>query len=124
MGRRWPIATLISVLLMATGALLVVPGSIVLVPVTVIGLTSSLVLLLSLALPAMWAPPQEVASLSAGMFSVGYTLAFVLPVVGGAVADAVGSTRMTLGSALVGVTIAAAATALLPRRIGIEDRRA
>ena len=124
MGRRWPIATLISVLLVATGALLVAPGSIVVVPVTVIGLTSSLVLLLSLALPAMWVPPREVASLSAGMFSVGYTLAFVLPVVGGAVADAVGSTRMTLGSALVGVTIAAAATALLPRRIRIDDKRA
>jgi CP family cyanate transporter-like MFS transporter len=124
MGRRWPIATLISVLLVATSALLVAPGSIVVVPVTVIGLASSLVLLLSLALPAMWAPPQEVASLSAGMFSVGYTLAFVLPVVGGAVADALGSTRMTLGSALVGVAIAAAATALLPRRIVIEDKQA
>jgi CP family cyanate transporter-like MFS transporter len=124
MGRRWPIATLISVLLVATGGLLIAPPSVVLVPVTVIGLASSLVLLLSLALPAMWAPPQEVASLSAGMFSVGYTLAFVLPVVGGVVADAVGSTRMTLGSALVGVTIAAAATALLPRRIGIEDKPA
>lgn len=123
-GRRWPIATLLSVLLVAAVGLLVAPASIVVVPVTVIGLTSSLVLLLSLALPAIWASPQEVASLSAGMFSVGYTLAFVLPVVGGAIADAVGSTRMTLGSALVGVTIAVAATALLPRRIGIEDKRA
>lgn len=120
-GRRWPIATLIAVLLVAAAGLLVAPPSIVVVPVAVIGLTSSLVLLLSLALPAIWAAPQEVASLSAGMFSVGYTLAFVLPVVGGAVADAVGSTRMTLGPGLVGVTIAAAATALLPRRMGTED---
>jgi CP family cyanate transporter-like MFS transporter len=57
----------------------------------VLGTASAFVFTVALALPAALADGTEVARLSAGMFTIGYGLAFLVPLAGGALWDAVGS---------------------------------
>jgi len=104
-GPRWPLLGLGGILLVASVGLLAAPPPVLLAPVVAIGFSSSLLLLLTLALAPVWAGREEVARLSAGMFSVGYTLAFALPVLGGVASDVSGSLTMTLVPALVGAVL-------------------
>lgn len=53
-----------------------------------VGFACAFVLIMSLALPPQIAPPREVHRLSAGMFAIGYSLSFLIPLLGGAVWDA------------------------------------
>ncbi|HJU15232.1 MAG TPA: hypothetical protein VJ770_02070, partial [Stellaceae bacterium] len=53
-----------------------------------LGFFGAFVLILTLALPPLLVPAEEVHHLSAGMFTLGYTLTFLFPLVGGAVWDA------------------------------------
>lgn len=69
-------------LLLAGGGLPVVAGA------SMIGFFGAGVLTLSLALPPLLAEPDDVHRLAAGMFTIGYTLAFFVPIVGGALWDA------------------------------------
>jgi CP family cyanate transporter-like MFS transporter len=55
-----------------------------------IGFSCALTLILTLALPPLLAPADDVHRLSAGMFAIGYTLSAVTPLVGGAIWDATG----------------------------------
>jgi MFS transporter, CP family, cyanate transporter len=68
----------------------------------ILGFAAGFVLILTLALPPRLAAPDDVHRLSAGMFTIGYTVSFILPLLGGAVWDATGI----------------AATAFLPVAIG------
>ncbi len=52
------------------------------------GFSPALMLILTLALPPLLAGPEDVHRLSAGMFTIGYTLAFVVPLLGGKIWDA------------------------------------
>jgi CP family cyanate transporter-like MFS transporter len=113
-GPRWPFLALGGTLLAASAGLLAAPPPVLLAPVVAIGFSSSLLLLLTLALPPLWAGQREVARLSAGMFSVGYTLAFALPVMGGVASDASGSVAMTLAPALVGAVLVGLSAVMLP----------
>ncbi len=70
----------------------------------VIGFCGAFTLILTLALPPQIAPPRDVHRLSAGMFGLGYSLSFVIPLIGGAIWDA----TATPASAFVGSAIAAA----------------
>ena len=56
------------------------------------GFFAAFVLILTLALPPIIAAPDDVHRLSAGMFTIGYTLSFVVPLIGGAVWDITGKT--------------------------------
>ncbi|MGH9171043.1 MAG: CynX/NimT family MFS transporter [Acidimicrobiales bacterium] len=107
-GRRWPLVALTGVLLVSVAGLFVASAPVLLVLVAIIGFTTAFLLLLTLALPASAASPGEVAALSAGMFTVGYSLAFLLPLLGGVASDATGSIRVTLAPALLGAGLAAA----------------
>jgi MFS transporter, CP family, cyanate transporter len=53
-----------------------------------VGFACAFVLIMSLASPPQIAPAREVHRLSAGMFAIGYTLSFLIPLLGGAVWDA------------------------------------
>lgn len=113
--RRWTLP-LVSVGLAGVAAgLLVASTPALLVLAGLLGFLSALLLLLALALPAATAQEREVAPISAGMFTVGYTMAFALPLAGGALADATGSLRVTLAPALVGSLLATMASASLQR---------
>ena len=57
----------------------------------VVGFCTAIVFTLSLAVPALLERGPEVARLSAGMLTIGYGIAFALPLVGGALWDATGS---------------------------------
>ena len=89
-GRRWPI--------IASGALCVVgifgwlfaPAA-SLLWVGMLGLGSSAVFLLSLALPALLAPEAEVAGYTGLMLTLGYTNAFFGPLIGGSIWDITGT---------------------------------
>ncbi len=110
-GRRWPLVTLALVLIGASAGLLVAPAPVMLVLVGVTGFTTASMLLLTLALPAALSSPAEVAPLSAGMFTIGYSMAFLLPLLGGLASDATSSIRLTLLPALAGAAIATLAAA-------------
>jgi CP family cyanate transporter-like MFS transporter len=77
----------------------------------VIGFCCAFTLIVTLALPPQLAPADDVHRLSAGTFTIGYSLSCVIPLVGGAIWDmtgipaaaflaAAGSTTIVLGSAL------------------------
>jgi CP family cyanate transporter-like MFS transporter len=53
----------------------------------ILGFGSAIALILLIALPPLLAERDEVHRLSAGMFMIGFTLSFVLPLLGGAAWD-------------------------------------
>jgi MFS transporter, CP family, cyanate transporter len=62
----------------------------------VIGFCSAIVFTVSLALPAALASGPEVARLAAGMMTIGYGCAFLLPLAGGALLDSTGASWTAL----------------------------
>jgi CP family cyanate transporter-like MFS transporter len=64
--------------------------SVITLGAAIIGFAPAFVLILTLALPPLLAPPEDVHRLSAGMFTIGYTVSFALPLLGGAAWDATG----------------------------------
>ncbi|HEY3911933.1 MAG TPA: MFS transporter [Stellaceae bacterium] len=55
-----------------------------------IGFCCAFTLIVTLALPPQIAPPGDVHRLSAGMFAIGYSLSFVVPLLGGKIWDMTG----------------------------------
>jgi MFS transporter, CP family, cyanate transporter len=78
-----------------------------------IGFFCAVVLISTLALPPLLAPPDEVHRLSAGMFAIGYTLSCAIPPLGGALWDVthVPATAF-IASAFSAAIVAAAALTL------------
>ena len=67
---------------------LTLPGPPLVVAAGILGFCAAYILVLSFALPALLAPPADVARLSAGTFAISYSTAFVVTLVSGAVWDA------------------------------------
>lgn len=80
-------------LIVATGVALLLVGSAVTVVLgaALIGFGTAWTFIVTVTLPALLVSPGEAARVSAGMFTIGYTMAFVLPVLGGAAADLTGT---------------------------------
>jgi MFS transporter, CP family, cyanate transporter len=79
----------------------------------VLGFAAGFVLILTLALPPLLAVADDVHRLSAGMFTIGYSASFVLPLLGGAAWDATGiAATAFLPVALAGFTVLLMALAL------------
>ncbi len=57
----------------------------------VVGIATSFVMILCLALPPVLASPERIASLAAGMFSIGYVCSFLVPLASGAAWDMTGT---------------------------------
>ena len=78
-----------------------------------IGFSAGFVLILTLALPPLIAEADDVHRLSAGMFTIGYTASFVLPLLGGVAWDATGiAATAFLPVALGGLAVLVMALAL------------
>lgn len=89
-GRRWPfIASGVLCVIGIFGWLFLPAAS--LLWVGMLGLGSSAVFLLSLALPALLAPEAEVAGYTGLMLTLGYTNAFFGPLIGGSIWDITGT---------------------------------
>ncbi len=85
-----------------------------------LGFSGAFIFVLNLALPPLLAAPEDVHRLSAGIFSISYTCAFVGPLIGGAVWDATGAPVTAFVPVVVGAAIMAwlAATVDLTRGTG------
>ncbi|HKW05971.1 MAG TPA: MFS transporter [Candidatus Dormibacteraeota bacterium] len=83
------------------------PGAGVMVWAFVLGFSTALAFIVVLSLPPRLAPPGEVASMSAAIFTLQYATAFVIPLIAGALWDATGHALL----AFVPGIVAAAAMA-------------
>ncbi len=115
-GRPGPIAVMGAVSLAALAGLVALPGSWVVAMAAVIGFTTAFVLILTLALPALLAEPDDVPRVSAAMFALGYLFALVVPVAGGALWDLSGRPATAFGPAALMVAGMLAAPWLLRAR--------
>jgi CP family cyanate transporter-like MFS transporter len=83
------------------------PGAPLIVAAGVFGFCAAYILVLSFALPALVAPPHEVARLSAGTFAISYSTAFLVTLVAGAIWDATHFEASAFLPALIGGAIVA-----------------
>jgi MFS transporter, CP family, cyanate transporter len=74
-------------ILVALGVALALPGLALVLAAGVLGFCAAYILVLSFALPALVAPPAEVARLSGGTFAISYSTAFIVTLVSGAIWD-------------------------------------
>ncbi|HVA25815.1 MAG TPA: MFS transporter [Chloroflexota bacterium] len=89
--KRWPMM-LDGALIAIAGAGLILGGpALAAVWAGLLGFAGAFIFVLNLALPPLLAAPEDVHRLSAGIFSISYTCAFLGPLVGGAIWDATGS---------------------------------
>ena len=109
-GRRAPFLPIGALALLAVLGFALLPGDWPVVCAALIGFSTAFVLVLSLALPPLLADPDEVHRLSAALFTISYALAFVGPIVGGALWDNSGVAQL----AFVPATLAAMAVVVLP----------
>jgi CP family cyanate transporter-like MFS transporter len=89
--RRWPFLALIGTATLSLAGLLCMPDSLIVAWCGVIGFCNAFMLILTLALPPLIAPAEDVHRLSAAMLSIAYLCAFVVPIAGGWAWDASGS---------------------------------
>jgi CP family cyanate transporter-like MFS transporter len=86
--KRWPFLVLQATSIVALLGLLAMDDAWIIVWAGVIGFCNAFLLILTLALPPMLSKPDDVHRLSAAMIAIGYLVAFLMPIVGGAVWDA------------------------------------
>ncbi|MGB0507236.1 MAG: CynX/NimT family MFS transporter [Pikeienuella sp.] len=79
------------------------------------GFASTVKLILLVSLPPAIATGRAVTRLSAGMTLIGFALAFILPLIGGWLADATGITALALAPALMFIAVALLAIGRTPQ---------
>lgn len=89
-----------------------------LVAAALVGFCAGVLLILLVALPPLYAGNGGTAALSAGMFTVGYGVTFLVPLGGGALADALGTPAAALWPILAYVAV----TLLLALRLPAPGR--
>lgn len=96
-----------SAALMAVGqvGMAVVPGSGVIVCALILGFASALAFIVALTLPPKLAPPGDVHRMSAAVFTIQYSTAFVVPVIAGFMWDASGKAVLAFLPGVVGAAL-------------------
>ncbi len=118
-GKRWPIVVIGVVSLAATAALALSEGDMTaLILSGLVGFCAAAILILVLALPPLLAEPQDVHHFSAGVFAIGYTIAFVTPILSGALWD----TTHAAATAFIPVAASGAIMVALARHLHISPR--
>ncbi|HUH85852.1 MAG TPA: hypothetical protein VLX85_14675, partial [Stellaceae bacterium] len=116
-GRKAPFVAAASIALFGLAGLFVPVPAIMIAASAVIGFVAALLLIFTLALPPMLAPPDDVHRLSAGVMTIAYGLTFVVPLLGGILWDATAMTAMAfLPAALGALTVLVLAAMLEPVR--------
>jgi MFS transporter, CP family, cyanate transporter len=119
-GRKAPLTAAGAVSLASLGGLLVPVPGVMIACAAIIGFAASFILILTLALPPLIAPADDVHRISAGMLTISYTLAFIVPLLGGAVWDATAITATAFLPAAIGALLVTVLGATLPP---VEERR-
>lgn len=89
--RAWPFLVFGPILLGSFLALIFIPtGPAILIAAALVGLTTAMTFAPILALPPLLSSPGDVPRVSAGMFTVSYTCAIVIPTLSGALWDLTG----------------------------------
>ncbi|MCH8497742.1 MAG: MFS transporter [Marinobacter sp.] len=91
-GRKPPLLWVIYLSLAGMLGLILFDGWLAIGFAIMMSFTSALQLILLVALPPLLAPSEDTGRLSAGNFTIGYTLSFIVPLLGGLVADWTGYT--------------------------------
>lgn len=117
-GRRWPFVLAGVAVLSGLAGWLWAPQETRILWVAVLGAASSLVFILGLALPPLLAGRDEVAQLTGLTLSIGYSVAFFGPLLGGALLDVV-----RLQPAVVFVPVCAAGTMLVALGLSLPTGR-
>jgi MFS transporter, CP family, cyanate transporter len=117
-GRKAPVILAALAGLLSLGGLLVAVPAVMVASAVIIGFAAAFILILTLALPPLLVPPEEVHRLSAGVLTISYGLAFFVPLFGGAVWDATGLTATAfLPSAIGAVLVLVLGATLKPVRV-------
>lgn len=112
-GRRTAFVAMALLALVGLAGLLSPSGLILVVAAGMIGFASSFCLILALALPPLLAAPDDVHRLAAGMLGLGYTITCIVPLIGGAVWDALAVPEAALLPGAVGAVMITAIAATL-----------
>ena len=117
---RWEAFVAIGIVsLVGMTAILIAPPSLMILSAGVLGFSTALSLVMIVALPAMLTEQSDVHRLSAGMFTVGYTVSFLGTLLGGAVWDAThipATAFVPVGLGALVVCVAGASLRRLPKR--------
>ncbi len=116
-AQRWPFVAAGVLTVAALAGFLAMPSAWVVAWASVFGFTAGAILVLTLALPPLLVPPEDVHRLSAAMFTVTYSCSFLAPLVAGAAWDATHLPWV----AFAPVGLAGAAIVVLARLVRLPD---
>jgi len=89
--KAWPFLVFGPLLLVSFLGLMFVPSTLwIIINSAMVGFTTAITLIATLALPPVLAAPADVPRTAAGMFTVSYTIAIIVPTISGALWDATG----------------------------------
>jgi cyanate permease len=114
---RWLLAACGSAALLGLAALVWAPGELAVGGCVLIGVSSAICFIVSLAMPALLVPPDEVHKMAAATTTIGYVAAFALPLAGGLAWDATGQAALAFAPAAAGAAALGLAL-LVPGRSG------
>ncbi|WP_162619806.1 CynX/NimT family MFS transporter [Salinicola acroporae] len=120
-GRRWLVGIFAALGVLGLVGFLAMEGWPALVALVISGFGITLELTLIMALPPCLERGEAVASLTAGMSFVGYTLAFVMPMVGGWMAEAFARASLSLWPMLAFAAASLAAVRRMPMTAREDD---
>jgi MFS transporter, CP family, cyanate transporter len=113
-GHKRPLIVVAVGAFLGLGCILVPLTWSVVLGAAIIGFAGGFMLISALALPPLIANPEHVHSLSAGMFAIGYTMSFVVPLIGGQVWDLTHRPAMAFIPVAVAATVVFAMALTLP----------
>jgi CP family cyanate transporter-like MFS transporter len=89
--QAWPFLIFGPLLLLSFLGLMFMPSTLwIIINSAMVGFTTAITLIATLALPPVLAAPADVPRTAAGMFTVSYTIAIIVPTISGALWDATG----------------------------------
>lgn len=112
-GRKQPLIAAAGISLLCLLGLLAPVPAVIVASAAISGFAAAFLLILTLALPPLIAPADDVHRLSAGMLTISYTLAFIVPFLGGAVWDATAVTATAFLPGAIGALLVLALAATL-----------
>jgi MFS transporter, CP family, cyanate transporter len=119
LGRRSTSLLVAALILAALAGVLAFGGAMVVGAAALLGLCGAYILTMSFALPALFAPPPEIARLAAGTFTLGYTISFLTSLLSGVAWDATHAPA----AAFLPMIAGAAIVAVLGPRLGAAMER-
>jgi MFS transporter, CP family, cyanate transporter len=103
--KRWPMIVDGALIIVGAVGLIATGPDLAVYWAGLLGFSGAFIFVLNLALPPLLAQADDVHRLSAGIFSISYTCAFIGPLIGGAIWDASGSPATAFLPAIAGAAM-------------------